>query len=462
MSGEDAAPVSNLTGDVTFDIGAKCADFDYGYEPEAPAPANVAPVAAAVADPTSATTGQTVKFSGLGSTDDSTPVANLDYSWDFGDGGSTKDAAGAQVSRAFTEAGSYTVKLTVTDLQGLRDSATVVVTVVGDTIENTAPKAKAAADPSTVAIGETVSLTALGSTDAETPSGLTFVWDFDNGGATSDATGRDVTTSYGAAGTYDATVTVTDAQGLTDLATATVTVTAAPTVVDTTDPTAVAKVSPRKVFVKQKVSLDATGSLDDITSSDDLVYAWSKGDGGSNVDARGQQATVRYAKPGRYTVSLGVADEAGNTDVATQRIRVLRYVGCDNGAVDRKRFRVTKDADALRGVFCQTSGKRRGQHTITYSFKGQSLQILHGKAALGGFAKVLIDGKAKQAAQLPLQGSGLGHHLPEAAHLRQARRRHPHRAPGDEEDEAPTQAPGLRRGIRRTSLRGQRRTIVAR
>ena len=54
---------------------------------------------------------------------------------------------------------------------------------------------------------------------------LTYSWDFGNGGTTKDATGAVVEHVYGNPGTYDATVTVSDAAGLTDTATVRVTIT---------------------------------------------------------------------------------------------------------------------------------------------------------------------------------------------------------------------------------------------
>ena len=93
--------------------------------------------------------GEAIAFSGLGSSDDTDAVADLDFSWDFGDGGSTKDATGATVSRSYLEAGEYDVTLTVTDTRGLQDTDSVTVTITGETVENTAPTAEAAAEPTT-------------------------------------------------------------------------------------------------------------------------------------------------------------------------------------------------------------------------------------------------------------------------------------------------------------------------
>ena len=402
LSGNDAAPVSNLTGDVTFDLGSGCGDFNYGYVPEV-APVNTAPTAAATATPNPATTGQVVSFSGLGTTDEETPD-ELDYSWDFAD--NTGKTAGPSVSHAFLEAGTYDVKLKVTDLQGLQDTVTIPVSVTGETVPNTAPKAKASATPSNAKVGEQVELSAKGSTDTETPDGLTYVWDFDNGGTPSDATTRDVSTSYAEAGEYNAKVTVKDGQGLSNVATVKVTVTTTGTTIDTTDPTAVAKVSPRKVFVKRPVTLDATGSSDDTSSSADLTYSWSQGDGGSAIDATGKQATVKFAKPGRYTVELTVADEAGNTATATKRVRVLRYVPCSNDQVSKAGWKIKRGTSSPRGGFCKTTGNRNAQHEVTYTFKGQALQILHGKARKGGFAQVIIDGKSKKQLNFRSKSAG--------------------------------------------------------
>jgi PKD repeat protein len=65
-----------------------------------------------------------VSFNGTPSADpDGTIVA---YSWDFGDG---TTATGASPSHTYATAGSYTVKLTVTDNNGASDAVTQTLTV---------------------------------------------------------------------------------------------------------------------------------------------------------------------------------------------------------------------------------------------------------------------------------------------------------------------------------------------
>lgn len=133
MSGNADGPATSdgdLTGSVKFTMGSGCGEFDYGYTPVT-APTNTAP-SAKVAGPTRASKGQKVTFTGTGSTDAETP-GNLDYTWDFGDGGNTKDATGPVVKHAFDKAGTYDVTLLVTDPEGATDTDTVKVSVGGAT-----------------------------------------------------------------------------------------------------------------------------------------------------------------------------------------------------------------------------------------------------------------------------------------------------------------------------------------
>ncbi|MDI6910147.1 PKD domain-containing protein [Nocardioides sp.] len=133
MAGNSNGPATSdgdLTGSVKFTMGTGCGDFDFGYTP-VPAPTNTKPTARAAASSTRVETGDTVRFRGSASTDTETPN-DLDYSWDFGDGGSTKDAAGAFARHTFTEPGTYAVTLLVTDPEGATDTDTVTVKVTSD------------------------------------------------------------------------------------------------------------------------------------------------------------------------------------------------------------------------------------------------------------------------------------------------------------------------------------------
>jgi PKD repeat protein len=107
-----------------------------------PAP-NQAPVAAF----TSSTTDLKVNVDGSGSDDPDGTIA--DYAWEFGDGDT---ASGATTSHTYATAGTYTIKLTVTDNDGDADSVTHSVTVsapdaiAADTFDRTFTNGWGAAD----------------------------------------------------------------------------------------------------------------------------------------------------------------------------------------------------------------------------------------------------------------------------------------------------------------------------
>ncbi|MBL7818672.1 MAG: RICIN domain-containing protein [Saprospiraceae bacterium] len=95
---------------------------------------NRPPVAVLTADKLSGTSPLTVNFSSAGSSDpDGNPIT---YLWDFGDG---TTSTLANPTKTFTATGSrgFTVRLTVTDNQGLADSKTLTVS-----INNTAPSVR--------------------------------------------------------------------------------------------------------------------------------------------------------------------------------------------------------------------------------------------------------------------------------------------------------------------------------
>jgi len=197
-------------------MGEGCGAFDYGYGGAGTPPAdNTAPTAGATAAPNPATAGQQVRFDATGSDDAQTP-SDLDYSWDFGNGGTAKDATGATPRHAYTKAGSYTAKVTVTDPEGLSDTATVEVTVNAKQ-KNTAPNARASISPSRPRARQLVTLAGGRTTDAQSrDSDLRFRWNLGNGGRTIDRKGRTVTLRFTRAGWRTVTLTVIDPSGAFD------------------------------------------------------------------------------------------------------------------------------------------------------------------------------------------------------------------------------------------------------
>ncbi|MFD1686374.1 PKD domain-containing protein [Halobellus litoreus] len=165
--------------------------------------ANTAPVADAGADQ-SAVVGDTVSFDGSASSDADGDA--LTYSWDF-DGDGVEDATGATPTYSYAAAGSYTVTLTVSD--GTATATDSMTVTVGEA--NNPPVIDSGLDPATnitATVNESVSFDASNSTDADGDS-LTYSWDFDGDGTT-DSTNATATYTYDTAGTYNASLTVSD------------------------------------------------------------------------------------------------------------------------------------------------------------------------------------------------------------------------------------------------------------
>ena len=221
MSGDTDGPETadgDLTGAVNFTMGNGCGDYNYGYRTGGGG-GNTAPDAKATATPAAARPGQDVQLSANGTTDADSPD-DLDYVWDFGNGGDAKDATGKNVTHAYQQEGTYTATVTVTDPQGATDTASVDVVVSDNPVDATDPEAKISLDPARPFTTTRMTLSGARSSD-DTSEGddLTYQWNFKNGGAKVDATGREVTKKFKRAGYRTVALTVTDEAGNSDTAT---------------------------------------------------------------------------------------------------------------------------------------------------------------------------------------------------------------------------------------------------
>ncbi|MCW2738328.1 PKD domain-containing protein [Nocardioides sp.] len=214
---------------------------------------------------------------------------------------------------------------------------------------NTAPEATATATPSSGVTGTRVVLDASGSTDAETPDALSWSWDFGNGGPAKDAEGAVVEHTYANPGTYDATVTVSDAGGLTDTATVRITIsdpgtttppTAPPTTPPTTDPT--------------------------------------PGTPGLPSDPQGPAAGS-----GEPTVTVSSSQPATLPRTHPCQGRSVGHLGS---------WRVVRGR-APGGSYCDNGGTRRGRDVLRLGFQGDTVALAFGRARRGGKAVLFIDGE---------------------------------------------------------------------
>jgi PKD repeat protein len=267
------------------------------------------PVASFTALPNPALTGQTVSFDASASSDPDGTIAN--YKWDLDGNGTfeTNTNTTKTASSSYANAGPVTVRLQVTDNEGITAQTTRTVNV------RALPIASFTASPNPALIGQTVSFDASASSD---PDGTiaNYKWDLDGNGTfeTNTNTTNTASTSYGAAKTVTVRLLVTDNDGNTAQTTRTVTVRAPPVASFTA--------SPSSALVGQTVNFDASASSDpDGTIAD---YRWDLDGNGTFENDSSTDATVSrsYSSPGPVTVRLLVTDNDGNTAQTTRSVVV--------------------------------------------------------------------------------------------------------------------------------------------
>ncbi len=186
--------IETLTG---YDLLALLPD-----EVEAAVESNTQPPFAAVTGPAGAIAeGDSATFDAAGSVDPNGTIAS--YAWDFGDGST---GSGVSVSHTFAQDGVFTVRVTVTDNDGLSDSATFTVNVT-----NVAPVVGAVPN-ATVNLGATYTATGSFSDPGADAWTATVNWGDGSAPEVVPLGGRSfsLTHIYTAGGTYTVTVDIAD------------------------------------------------------------------------------------------------------------------------------------------------------------------------------------------------------------------------------------------------------------
>ncbi len=180
--------------------------------------ANTQPPVANAGGPYSGAANVAIDFTGAASRDPDGSVVS--YLWSFGDGA---EASGATAMHSYAAAGTYTVRLTVTDNDGLTNAASTTAQVTDGTGQQSP-----VANPAGPYQGTTASPVAFDGSASADPDGtiVSYDWTFGDGGT---ASGAKPTHAYATAGSYTVALTVTDDAGRTGTATTT----AAIQVVDT-------------------------------------------------------------------------------------------------------------------------------------------------------------------------------------------------------------------------------------
>lgn len=247
------------------------------------------PVASFTYSPDTPKVGETTIFNASASYDSDGTIAN--WNWDFGDG---TGGTGEIVEHAYVDAGTVTVTLTVTDDDGLNGTDTADITV-SPALKS--PVASFAENATTVLTGEVIQFDASESYD---PDGtiVSYLWDFGDG---TNGSGVTVGHSYADNGAYPVTLTVKDDDNLTGSHTEIKTIENRPPVPEFTQSVATVKTEETTTFDASE-SYDPDGTIES--------YVWDFGDGKS---ATGVEVSHAYEDDDNYTVTLTVTDDDGTT-----------------------------------------------------------------------------------------------------------------------------------------------------
>ncbi len=271
---------------------------------------------AVINGPAGALVGEMVVFDSGGSYDSDGTIVS--YVWDFGDSGASAVAAqsdGSTMAHSYSASGSYQVTLTVTDDDGLSDTATHTI-VVQESASNQPPIAEIDG-PTSALVDETVT---FDSGDSYDPDGtiVSYVWDFGDSGASAVAVAAQsgdsrMAHSYSASGSYQVTLTIADDGGLSDTVTHMIVI---EDLVLNQPPTAVIN-GPTSGLVGELLTFDASSSSD----PDGMIasYTWDFGDGSTAV---GMTVNHSYNAAGTYHLILTITDDDGLSDTSTYTLLI--------------------------------------------------------------------------------------------------------------------------------------------
>jgi PKD repeat protein len=248
---------------------------------------SAAPTAAFTGTPRSGLKPLTVQF-----TDQSIPGTSsiTSRAWSFGDGGTS---TAQNPSHTYSDAGSYSVSLTVTTADGTDVEDKPGYIIVSDPV---LPTAAFSGSPLTG-----IRPLAVQFTDQSTPGSFpitSWSWSFGDGGT---STSQNPSHTYSVAGSYAVTLTITTSAGSDSDTKAGYVVVSDPVL-----PTAGFSGSPRSGSIPLAVQFTDQSSAGTYPISS---RSWSFGDGGTST---AQNPSHTYNSAGSFTVSLTVTTSAGS------------------------------------------------------------------------------------------------------------------------------------------------------
>jgi PKD repeat protein len=237
------------------------------------------------------------------------------YAWTFGDGSA---GSGATPSHIYAQAGTYTVKLTVTSSTGLTDDYSAQINV-----PPAAPLANAGGPYSVnegTPAGAPSGLTLTGSGSSPSGLALTYEWDLNYDGVTFHPMATGASVPFSAVGldgpsTRTVALRVTDSSNGSTIATATVSILNVP-------PTLSAS-GDAQVFTGSTYTLNLASSDPGLDTISSWTINW--GDGGPAQLVSGNPASIThsYSKAGHYTITTGATDEDGSYTGPSQNVTAI-------------------------------------------------------------------------------------------------------------------------------------------
>jgi PKD repeat protein len=201
---------------------------------------------------------------------DAGPIVNYLWSWDD----NTPISNGVLVEHTYTQAGQYTITLTVYDAENNSDTAVKEVTIAASAPPpgsvNHAPTAELTVSPAEGSIDDEFKFDASGSRDADADP-LVYRFSFGDGKGTDFTANAVVTHKYNAVGTYVARVTVRDDQNASAEITSSVRVLGPNE--GNQSPVALIATGPRTGAAPATLEFDGQLSYD--PDGDRLVYLWA-------------------------------------------------------------------------------------------------------------------------------------------------------------------------------------------
>lgn len=276
--------------------------------------------------------------------------------WDLGDG---KTSNAQNPSTTYQFSGVYTIKLTVTDDNGLTSSSEQNLTVNSGSL--TGPTASFTVSPATTGNVPFSITTESFSTTGD--SAITeHKWTWGDGNETIGGF-QNVPHTYNTDGSYTLTLRVTDGNGLFDEATQAITVNA----VSNPPPTAVFSRTPSSGEIPLTVDFDANASSD--SNGSIVSYAWDFGDGNNGT---GVTTSHTYTVAGVYTVTLTVTDNEAATGQTSLSISAAAPGGSGeviSGVIHRTNFE-----DFSTGLVSASDMQSIGQFEYTTKGFGNGYQ----------------------------------------------------------------------------------------